>query len=245
MSVAVIDLNCDVAEGVGNEAGLMPWISSANLACGAHAGDEATMREVAKLALHHGVAIGAHPGFADREHFGRQELTLTPDEIEALVVTQVRALQAIAPVQHVKPHGALYNRAARDPATARAIATAVRRCGADLVLVGLAGSTLPAAGEGAGLRVAHEAFADRRYEADGTLTPRSHPDALIADPAEALRQVLTLVREHRLRTRSGDWLSLRADTVCLHGDGPGATELARHLRTGLADAGVRVASQRP
>lgn len=236
----VIDLNCDLAEGFGNEAALMPWITSANLACGAHAGDEVTMRRVAVLAERHGVAIGAHPGFADREHFGRRELSLEPSAIFALVRAQIRILQAFAPVVHVKPHGALYNLATRDALVARSIAEAVQSCGPDLWLVGQAGGELVAAGKAVGLRVAPEAFADRTYRADGRLTARSRVDALIADPDIALAQVLALVRDQMINTVDHTLLSVGARTVCVHGDAPSVENLVRHLRIKLGEAGVDV-----
>ena len=190
-----IDFNCDLGEGAGHDGELMPWITSANIACGAHAGDEATMCATVSLAQRHGVAIGAHPGFADRENFGRRELTLTAAEVQALVEWQVRALQRIATVVHVKPHGALYNLAARDPMIAAAVAAAVRAVDARLVLFALRGSELVRAGRSAGLRVAEEVFADRMYRVDGALTPRAEGGAVITDETESAAQALRLVRE--------------------------------------------------
>lgn len=240
-----IDLNCDLGEGAGQDAALMPLITSANIACGAHAGDEATMRATVALAVRHGVAIGAHPGFADRENFGRRELALSPKEIMQLVVEQTRALQRVAAEQggrvvHVKPHGALYNLAARDTVVARAVAEGVRACGADLVLFGLAGSVSLTAAAAVGLRVASEVFADRTYQADGKLTPRPRPDALITDEAAAVAQVLRFVRDGRVRAKDGSDVAVRADTVCLHGDGAHAVEFAQRLRRELDAAGVAV-----
>jgi UPF0271 protein len=240
-----IDLNCDLGEGAGQDEELMPLITSANIACGAHAGDEATMRATVALARRHGVAIGAHPGFADRENFGRRELALPPAEITALVVTQTRALQRVAAacgarVVHVKPHGALYNLAARDAAVARAVAEGVRACGAELWLFGLAGSAGLAAAAALGLPVGSEVFADRTYRRDGSLTPRSQPDALIDDEAAAVAQVLRFVRSGSVRATDGTEVTVRADTVCLHGDGPHAVAFARRLRAELAAAHVDV-----
>ena len=240
-----IDLNCDLGEGAGHDAELMPLITSANIACGAHAGDDATMLATVTLALQHGVAIGAHPGFADRANFGRCELSLSSGEIHALVLRQVRALQAIArelggQLAHVKPHGALYNLAARDAVTARAIAAAVHEIDPRLRLFGLAGSKLLEAGAAAGLVTVSEVFADRTYQPDGSLTPRDRPEALISDANSAVAQVLRLVREGKVRTTDGSDIAVRADTVCLHGDGPDAVAFARRVSAALLAAGVEL-----
>lgn len=235
-----IDLNCDLGEGAGHDAGLMPLITSANIACGAHAGDTETMRATVALAQKHGVAVGAHPGFADRENFGRRELSLSPVEVRALVVAQVEALRALGPVRHVKVHGALYNMAARDRVLADAVAGAVQGIDATLILVALAGSELVRAGQARGLRVAREVFSDRTYQQDGSLTPRWRPDALIHDQAEAVAQVLRMVREGAVRAVDGSAVAITADTVCLHGDGPNPVAFARLLRAELAAAGVDV-----
>ncbi len=241
----VIDLNCDLGEGAGHDEALMPLITSANIACGAHAGDEGVMRATVRLALRHGVAIGAHPGFADREHFGRRELRLAPGEIVALVRAQVERLRAIAKeegavVTYVKPHGALYNLAAREATVADAIAEAVTGLDTSLWLYGLAGGILLEAGRARGLRVAAEVFADRTYRANGSLTSRDRPDALIKDEARAVTQVLRMIREGRVRTIDGVDLEILADTVCLHGDGPHAVAFAGALRAALIQAGVAV-----
>jgi UPF0271 protein len=240
-----IDLNCDLGEGAGHDVELMPLITSASIACGAHAGDEATMRATVELALRHGVAIGAHPGFADRAHFGRRELPTTPEEVFQLVLAQIRVLQGIAQaagarVGHVKLHGALYNLAARDPAIAEAAAYAVRDAGPGLIWFALAGSAHVAAGRECGLTVANEVFADRTYQADGSLTPRSRADALIADERVAVAQVVRMVREGKVRATSGADVAIAAETVCLHGDGAHAVAFARRLRAELAAAGVVV-----
>lgn len=239
----VIDLNCDLGEGSGHDAELMPLITSANIACGAHAGDAATMRATVALARRHGVAIGAHPGFADREHFGRRELALSGAEVRELVSGQIAALREIADddVRHVKPHGALYNLAARDAAVARVMAEAVREAGADLVLFALAGSQLARAGRTAGLRVAEEVFADRTYQADGSLTPRARPDGLVTDVAAAVAQVLRMLREGVVRATDGTDVAIRADTVCLHGDGVHAVAFAQRLNRELRAAGIGLA----
>ena len=241
-----IDLNCDLGEGAGHDAELMPFVTSANIACGGHAGDAASMRAAVDRALQHGVAVGAHPGFADREHFGRRELPLTPAQARALVAAQVAALAAVAReagarLAHVKPHGALYNLAARDAALAVAVADAVHAAGPELVLFGLAGSHLLAAAQARGLRVASEVFADRTYLPDGSLTPRSRPDALIQEEDDAVAQVLRMVREGKVRALGGRDVAVRADTVCVHGDGPHAVAFARRLRAELTRAGVTLA----
>lgn len=238
-----IDLNCDLGEGAGQDEALMPLITSANIACGAHAGDEATMRAMVRLARQHGVAIGAHPGFADRAHFGRRELVLGVEEAGALVREQVTLLRAIARdegavLAHVKPHGALYNMAARDVVMANAIAAAVAGVDRDLRLFGLAGSALLAAGRAHGLRVVSEVFADRSYQADGSLTPRANAGALIEDEAEAFAQVLRMVREGAVCATDGTRMNIAADTVCLHGDGRCAVKFGRGLRESLAGEGV-------
>ena len=240
-----IDLNCDLGEGAGHEAELMPLITSANIACGAHAGDAATMRATVALALQHGVAIGAHPGFVDRDHFGRRELSLTEGEIHDLVLHQLRELQAIArehgvQVGHVKPHGALYNLAACDAVTARTIAAAVREADPRLRLFGLAGSKLIEAGAAAGLATVSEVFADRTYQPDGSLTPRDRPEALISDADRAVAQVLRLVCEGRVRAVDGTDIAVKADTVCLHGDGPDAVAFARRVSAALRAAGIEL-----
>jgi UPF0271 protein len=235
-----IDLNCDLGEGAGHDAELMPLVTSANIACGAHAGDEATMRATVALAQRYGVAIGAHPGFADREHFGRRELPLSPEAVHVLVSEQIDALRALGPVRHVKPHGALYNMAARDGALAVAVASAVHAVDPALVLVGLAGSELLHAGRARGLRVAGEVFADRTYQRDGSLTPRSRPDALIHDEAAAVAQVLRMVREGMVRATEGTDVPVTADTICVHGDGPHAVAFARRLNAELRRAGIAI-----
>lgn len=236
-----IDLNCDLGEGAGQDAALMPWITSANIACGAHAGDRATMEETVGLARRHGVSIGAHPGFADREHFGRREWILPSEEIHALVTSQVRALQELTAVRHVKPHGALYTLAARDARVATAIAAAVRAIDPRLILFALAGSQLVRAGEAAGLRVASEVFGDRGYQSDGQLVPRGAAEALIHDEARAVAQVTSLVVRGQVQAVSGELVSVRADTVCLHGDGAQAVPFAQRLRRALEAAELRVA----
>jgi UPF0271 protein len=245
-----IDLNCDLGEGAGRDAELMPLIASANIACGAHAGDEPTMRAAVELALKHGVAIGAHPGFADRAHFGRCELPVTPAEAATLVFQQIQTLQEIAVragayVRYVKLHGALYNMASRDRALAEAIVDAVGGIEKKPMLYVLAGSQLEQAARARrGIQVVAEVFADRTYQPDGSLTPRSQPGALIEDAGAAVAQVLRMVREGRVRATDGTDVPIQADTVCVHGDGPHAVEFVRRLRADLQAAGVAVEAPR-
>lgn len=240
-----IDLNCDLGEGCANDAAIMPWITSANIACGAHAGDAESMRATLRLCRQWGVVAGAHPGYADREHFGRRELELSAEQIADSIGEQLERLRTLAcaedmAVAHVKPHGALYNQAARDPAIADVVAAAVRAFDPRLILVGLAGSELPRAGVRAGLRVAHEAFADRRYLDNGTLASRTSADAVIERAEDAAAQALCIVLHGEVATRDGTRLALEADTLCLHGDGAHAADFARILRKSLDAAGVGV-----
>jgi UPF0271 protein len=240
-----VDLNADVGEGM-DDAALLPYVTSANVACGLHAGDPTTMDQTVLLALARGVRVGAHPGYPDRANFGRVFVEMSADDIENLVVFQVAALQGFVRsrggrVTHVKPHGALYHSAAEFPDVARAIAEGVRRVGADLVLVGAAGSLLIGAGEDAGLGVAEEAFADRRYRADGTLVPRGQPGALLLDPDEAAEQAVKLARDGVAVAQDQTLVPVRADTICLHGDTPGAVEIAKRIHELFRDAGIRVA----
>ncbi len=246
----VIDLNADVGESygawvMGADAELMPLITSANVACGAHAGDPLTMARTVALAQRHGVTVGAHPGYPDRDGFGRRDLQMSPWELEASLLAQMGALWAIAdaagvPLTHVKPHGALYNRTAVDPDLAGCVAGAVARFPGRLTLVGLAGSVLLVAGLAAGLPVADEAFADRAYEADGSLRSRSLPDAVHTDPAIAAAQAVSIARDGRVRAHDGSMLDIRADTICVHGDTPGAAAIGKAVRDALQAAGVEV-----
>jgi UPF0271 protein len=246
-----VDLNCDMGESFGRwelgaDADVMPHISSANIACGAHAGDPAVMRRTLRLATAHGVACGAHPGFADLAGFGRREIPITPADATDLVLWQLGALAAIArsegvQLRHVKPHGALYNMAARDAALGAAIAKGVQQFDPSLVFFGLAGSSMLDAGRAAGLTVAAEGFADRAYEPDGSLTPRSVHGAIIHDLPLVVERAVRMVTESRVIARDGSSILLHVDTICVHGDTPGAADLARALRQGLEAAGVRVA----
>jgi len=231
----VVDLNADLGEGCGSDAELLTLVSSANIACGFHAGDAQTMRESVRGALQNGVAIGAHPSFPDRENFGRTAMNLPPETVYVQMLYQIGALAAIAraeggQLRHVKPHGMLYNQAAKDAQLADAIARAVHAVDGNLILVGLAGSELIRAGERFSLVTREEVFADRGYRADGSLVPRSEPGALIADEEQALAQTLNMVQQGRVKSTSGEWASVRAQTVCLHGDGEHALAFARRLR---------------
>lgn len=239
-----MDLNADLGEGSPHEAQVMPVVTSANVACGGHAGDEATMRASVRLAAAHGVRVGAHPGFPDREGFGRRALPCTPDEVTAFVTAQVRALQAVAAaegvsVAHVKPHGALYNLAARDGAVAAAVVRAVVACGVPVVY-GLAGeSALLEAARAAGLEAVGEGFADRGYAPDGTLWPRGQAGDLLGADAAVAQGVEIAVRG-AVRAVTGERVAVPARTLCLHGDGPEAAQVAGALRRALEAASVRV-----
>ena len=243
-----VDLNCDMGEGIGTDDEIMPYITSANIACGFHAGGPATMRATVASARRHGVAIGAHPGLPDRANFGRVAMPITPDDAYDMVVYQVAALEGFvraeggdAAMTHVKPHGALYNMAAGHATLADAIARAVRAVNPRLILMGLSGSELIRAGRDAGLVTASEVFGDRSYRADGTLTPRGHSDALITDVASAVQQSVDLVRNASIRTTDGNDVPVLAETICIHGDGEHAVAFARAIRNGLAAAGITVA----
>lgn len=238
-----IVLNCDCGEGVGEDELILPHVGAANIACGGHAGDEATMRETLRLCRQFGVSAGAHPSYLDRANFGRVVLAMAPAEVEATVREQIKTLMIVAQdegvaITHVKPHGALYNHAATHRGVADAIARAVVAIDPALVLVGLANSRLIESGHAHGLRTAAEAFADRAYEADGTLRSRNVPDALIEDDAQALAQTLRIIREGCVMSHDGRRVLLQADTICLHSDTPGAGQRAAFLRTGLEAAGV-------
>lgn len=247
-----IDLNGDLGESfgvwrMGEDAALLGLLSSANIACGFHAGDPTVMRYTVAQAMAHGVAIGAHVSFPDLQGFGRREMTVTPAEAYAMTLYQIGALHAFTRaagtrLAHVKPHGALYNMAARDAGLAAAIARAVHDFDPQLRLFGLAGSALIDAGRALGLAVAVEAFVDRRYRADGSLQPRGEADAMIEDIELAVAQALGIARDGTVQSVDGRTVSLRADTLCLHGDGPHAVQLARRLRDALNATGLRIAA---
>ena len=240
-----IDLNADLGEGCASDAELLTLVSSANIACGFHAGDAQTMQASVREAVKNGVAIGAHPGFPDRENFGRTARQLPPETVYAQTLYQIGALAAITHAEggvmrHVKPHGMLYNQAAKDPQLADAIAKAVHACDPALILVGLAGSELIRAGKHYGLTTRQEVFADRGYQADGSLVPRSQPGALIEDEEQSLAQTLEMVQNGRVKSITGEWTPVEAQTVCLHCDGEHALAFARRLRAAFLERGIAV-----
>jgi UPF0271 protein len=250
--VLAIDLNCDMGEGMETDAAIFPFISSANIACGAHAGDVDIMRRTVELAMEHRVAIGAHPSYPDRARFGRVDILgipASPAELSVLedsLFEQLRVLDRVCRafgvhLHHVKPHGALYNRAARDASVAAMIARVVAEFDRAMLLYGLSGSLMGPAALAAGLRFVSEVFADRSYLPDGSLTPRSEPGALIGDAAEAVAQVTKMVRLGAVGTTAGD-VAIKAETVCLHGDGAHAVEFARLIHGALTTEGVRIAA---
>ena len=245
-----VDLNCDLGESyglfkIGNDSEVLKHITSANIACGYHAGDHNVMMDSVKLAKAHGVRIGAHPGFPDLHGFGRREMKMSAQEIYNLTIYQIGALSAIARacgtnVEHVKPHGALYNMAAKDKELADAVAAAVADVNPALVLFGLAGSSLVKAGEEKGLQVAHEVFADRTYQPDGSLMPRSQSNAMIHDPDLAISRVIRMIREGKVEAVDGTDIEIKADTVCIHGDEPQALDFAVKLKQALNAEGIKV-----
>jgi UPF0271 protein len=253
--VLTIDLNCDMGEGMKTDARIFPFISSANISCGFHAGDKDTMRRTVELALHHGVAIGAHPSYPDKERFGRVDMlepagghrgsgsgTIRYAELEDLVREQLEIMRAVCVefgtrMHHVKLHGALYNRAARDLEASELVCRAIFEFDAGLLLYGLSGSLMKEAAGETGLRFVSEVFADRSYRPDGSLTPRNEPGALIEDLDEAVGQALRMIREGRVLTGSGA-VDIVAETICLHGDGSHAVEYARQIAEALASEGV-------
>jgi UPF0271 protein len=246
-----LDLNCDMGEGLGawkmgDDAALLDHVTSANIACGFHAGDPGTIHRSVELALRKGVAVGAHPSLPDLQGFGRRRMSVSAEEVYDMVLYQIGALAGFTTacggqMAHVKPHGALYNMAAKDSELAKAIAQAVKDFNPRIVLFGLAGSELVRAGQQAGLRTANEVFADRTYQADGSLTPRSQPDAIIHDAETAIAQVRRMVGEGRVRSQQGSDIPVQADTLCIHGDAPNAVDFARRIRAALDADGVRVA----
>lgn len=245
-----VDLNCDMGESfgayqLGQDEQMFTVITSANIACGWHAGDASTMRRSVERATQHGVSIGAHPGLPDLHGFGRREMDITAQEAYDMVVYQVGALYGFAKAQgtslrHVKPHGALYNMAARNPELATSIARAVKDVDPQLVLFGLSGSQLVKAGHDLGLQVAHEVFADRTYQSDGSLTPRKHPNALIHDPKEATDQVIRMIQEGVVHSVQGVDVPIQADTLCIHGDGAHAYIFAKTIRERLQLSGIEI-----
>jgi len=229
-----IDINCDLGEGMPNDAALMPFISSANIACGFHAGDEETMRRTIALAIEHDVAIGAHPGFPDKENFGRTEMDFPEEDIVSIVSEQIYIMLDLVfamggKLQHVKPHGALYNMSARYLSLANAIANAIKDIDENLILFGLSGSKSIQAAESIGLQTANEVFADRSYSSDGNIISRKEKNALISDVSRMEKQVLQMIQEQQVTSVDGSIVPLKADTICIHGDGEHAIVFAKQL----------------
>lgn len=245
-----IDLNCDLGESfgaytIGGDQQILPFITSANIACGFHAGDPSVMRKTVKLSIEHHVAIGAHPGLPDLNGFGRREMAISPQEAYDMIVYQVGALYGFAKaegvkMQHVKPHGALYNMAAKRPELAEAIAEGIYKVDPELILFGLSCSEMIKAGEKIGLKTAEEVFADRTYQPDGSLTARRLVNAMITDSDSAVEQVVRMVKEGKVKTLPGDDIAIKADTVCIHGDGQHAIAFANQINETLKKAGVTV-----
>ncbi len=245
-----IDLNCDMGESygawkMGNDEAILPFVTSANIACGFHAGDPATMRKTVAAALRHGVSLGAHPGLPDLQGFGRRNMAITDQEAYDMMVVQIGSMSAVAASQgsklrHVKAHGQLYNMSVKDEGLARALAQATYDVDSDLVFYGLAGSAMLPIAESVGLRVASEVFGDRTYSPDGTLSPRNKPGAMIEDVQVSIKQVLQMVQHGTLTAVDGSTVKVRADTLCIHGDQPGAPAFARAIRQALLDAGIDV-----
>jgi UPF0271 protein len=245
-----VDLNCDMGESfgaykMGNDEEILDFVTSANIACGFHAGDPSTMRKTVKLALEKGVGIGAHPGFQDLTGFGRRNMFVSPQEAYELVVYQIGALYGFVKseggvMQHVKPHGALFNMAATDAALSEAIAEAVYAVNPELVLFGLSGSEIVKAGEKIGLRTANEVFSDRTYQADGTLTSRKEANALITDTETAIGQVVRMVKDGMVTSTDGKEVTIQADTVCIHGDGVHALDFARRISQTLKTSEIDI-----
>lgn len=247
----VVDLNCDMGESfgayrIGKDEQILDYVTSANIACGYHAGDPATMRKTVQMALKKNVGIGAHPGFPDLVGFGRREINISPEEAYDLVVYQIGALSGFVKaeggrIQHVKPHGALFNMAAKSAPLSEAIAEAVYKVDPECILFGLAGSELVKAGKKIGLRTASEIFSDRTYQKDGSLTSRREANALIKDQKTAVNQVIRMVKEGKVKSVQGEDVSIHADTICIHGDGVHALEFAQYISNALREAGITIA----
>ncbi|MFC7062024.1 LamB/YcsF family protein [Halobacillus seohaensis] len=245
-----VDINCDMGESfgayvIGRDEEILDYVTSANIACGFHAGDPATMRTTVKLAIEKGVGIGVHPGLQDLVGFGRRNMNISPKEAYELVVYQIGSLSAFVKaeggqLQHVKPHGALFNMAAKDAALSEAIAEAVYNVDPELILFGLSGSELVKAGEKIGLKTANEVFSDRTYQNDGSLTSRLESNALITDSNEAIQQVVRMVKENQVNTVQGQDISIQANTICIHGDGIHALDFAKNISSTLAESGIQV-----
>ncbi|MYL33553.1 5-oxoprolinase subunit PxpA [Pontibacillus yanchengensis] len=246
----IIDLNCDMGESFGTykkgyDEELLQYVTSANIACGFHAGDASTMRKTVQLALEHGVGVGAHPGLDDLVGFGRRTIDISPKEAYEIVMYQIGALKAFveaegSSLQHVKPHGALYNMAAQNKELSAAIAEAVYNVDANLILFGLAGTELYHAGNNLNLRTASEVFSDRTYQQDGTLTPRSETNAIITDHRTASKQVIRMIQEQQVLSQQKIDIPIKANTICIHGDGEYAVEFARFISSALKEANIDV-----
>lgn len=249
--MAVVDLNCDMGESFGTyqkgrDEEILDYITSANVACGFHAGDFTTMRKTVAMAVEKGVGIGAHPGLPDLMGFGRRNIDISPEEAYELVIYQIGALNGFVQseggkMQHVKPHGALYNMAAKRQDLSEAIAEAVFKVDSNLILFGLAGSELVKAGKKAGLRTASEVFSDRTYQEDGSLTSRKEKNALLTDYEEAVSQVIRMVKEKKVHTVQGKDIDVQADTICIHGDGENALDFAKYINQALKESGIETA----
>jgi len=245
-----VDLNCDMGESfgaykLGRDEEILDYVTSANIACGFHAGDPATIRKTVQMAMEKNVGIGVHPGLQDLVGFGRRNMQISPQESYDLVVYQIGAIYAFAKseggkIQHVKPHGALYNMAAKSPSLSEAIAEAVYKVDPELILFGLAGGELVKAGQKIGLRTANEVFADRTYQQDGSLTPRTQPHALITNKETSIQQVIRMVKEGKVESLQGIDVPIQADTICIHGDGENALEFAKYITTSLKQAGIQI-----
>jgi 5-oxoprolinase (ATP-hydrolysing) subunit A len=245
IEVVSIDLNCDMGEGMPNDAVIMPWISSANIACGYHAGDEQTIKDTIALCIKHQVAIGAHPSFDDKPNFGRTNIKLTSKELYDLITLQLFIVHSAcqkqqAVMHHVKPHGAMYNMAVKDEEMSRTIAQAVYDFNPKLIYYGLSGSQMITQAKLVGLATANEVFADRTYQPDGSLTPRTEKNALIESEEQSLQQVMTMVMENRVIDVNGQSIAIKADTICLHGDGEHAVLFAEVIYKKLSKEGIKI-----
>jgi len=250
MKMHKVDLNCDMGESfgaykLGRDEEILDYVTSANIACGFHAGDPATIRRTVQMAMEKNVGIGVHPGLQDLVGFGRRNMQISPQESYDLVVYQIGAIYAFAKseggkIQHVKPHGALYNMAAKSPSLSEAIAEAVYKVDPELILFGLAGGELVKAGQKIGLHTANEVFADRTYQQDGSLTPRTQPHALITNKETSIQQVIRMVKEGKVESLQGIDVPIQADTICIHGDGENALEFAKYITTSLKQAGIQI-----
>lgn len=243
-----IDLNCDMGEGIGNDELIMPYISSANIACGYHAGDESTMKRMVELCLKYNVAIGAHPSYPDRLNFGRIDLvdqTLKPEDLPSIIIDQINQLNKICGefgtrLHHIKPHGALYNRAAWDGVVSSFICTAIEETDSSLLFYGLSGSEMKNEADDYNIKFVSEVFTDRTYQDDGSLTPRTQPNALIEDSEQAIQQVLQMIKERSVTTVSGKQVPIIAETICIHGDGKHAVEFAKNIAEAIKKEGIRI-----